>query len=74
MEAGADQEMWQLGLSFNCNDDDFENPSIDLEMNASDGIVIDDYSVNTEGTFQDAPAQEDVPGSMEASWGDQSRR
>lgn len=50
------------------------NPTIDLEMNAPEGIVIDGNAVTAEGTFHDGLTRRDLPGSLTATCGDRSRR
>jgi hypothetical protein len=54
--------------------EDFENPAVDLEMNAPEGITIDGYSITAQGTLQNMLTSEQVSGSLEATCGDQSRR
>jgi hypothetical protein len=57
--------------------EDFEDPVIDLEMSAPDGIRIDGNSVTAEGMFRDMRepgAGEAIPGTLEATCSDASSR
>ena len=57
--------------------DDFENPSIDWEMESADSFVIDGDEVTVSGSFDDELTemdQETVSGTLEATCGSQSRR
>lgn len=57
--------------------DDFDNPSIDFEFNAPEGISIDGNTVTAEGLFDDKLTQgsvEEIPGTLDATCGDASRR
>ena len=56
---------------------DFENPSLSWAMNTPDAISIDGYEVTANGTFDDQltdGVQEAIPGTLQATCGDQSRR
>ena len=55
---------------------DFENPSIHFEFNAPEGITIVGDSLTAEGLFDDGltDTREDIPGTLEATCGDGSRR
>ncbi len=56
---------------------DFENPSVGWYMQSTDGIQVDGYSVTAEGTFDDQTTpleKEQIPGTLEATCGDESRR
>ncbi len=56
---------------------DFENPSIGWYMQSTDGVQIDGYSVTAEGTFDDQTTpqeKEQIPGTLQATCGDESRR
>jgi len=57
--------------------DDFDNPSIDFEFNAPEGISIDGNTVTAEGLFDDKLTPgvvEEIPGALDATCGDGSRR
>lgn len=57
--------------------DDFENPSIDWDLESADSFTIDGDTVTVQGTFDDGlteTEQEAAPGSLEATCGSQSRR
>ena len=55
---------------------DFENPSVAWSLSGPDAIRIDGYDITAEGTFDDrlTPEREAIPGSLEATCGDMSRR
>ncbi len=55
---------------------DFENPSISLRMNTSEGISIDGNTVTAEGLFDDelTPGGDEIPGTLDATCGTTSRR
>ncbi|MGA7272320.1 MAG: hypothetical protein WB239_14710 [Acidimicrobiia bacterium] len=54
--------------------EDFENPAVDIEMFAPEGITIDGDTVTAEGTFENKLTSEQLSGSLQATCGDQSRR
>ena len=64
-------------ISFN-DVSDFGNPSIDWSMPRGAGAIrIDGNSVTAEGTFNDGLTEgvvEEIPGTLEATCGDMSRR
>lgn len=56
---------------------DFENPSIDFQLSAPSGIIIDGNDLTAEGLFDDelTPGEvEEIPGTLEATCGTASRR
>ena len=57
--------------------DDFDNPSINFEFNAPDGITIEGNTLTAAGLFDDQLTPdtiEEIPGNLEATCGDGSRR
>ncbi len=56
---------------------DFEDPSVSFQMRSADAIQVDGYHITAEGTFDDGLTEgqtAEIPGSLDATCSDQSRR